>query len=347
VLSGVPSVLGAVLPGDRADAAVSSVVFAGEGLPRTLVERVRRVFPGADVVNAYGQSETFYVSMGAVEPGGSGFAPIGVPLDAVRVLVLDPWLAEVPPGVDGEMHVGGLSVGRGYRGRPGLTAERFVADPTDGGGRLFRTGDLGRVAGGVLEFVGRADDQVKVRGVRVEPGEVESALSSHPQVGAAAVRVWDGRLVAYVTSGVAPDELRAFAAGRLPEYMVPSVFVAVDELPLTPTGKIDRNALPEPVIAPSSAYRAPRTHEERTLCTLFAEVLEVDRVGLDDDFFLLGGHSLLATRLVSRIRAELGSDVAVSKVFDHPAVAALSAQLVSANAVRPRLRRQATRGGAA
>ncbi|RDI25335.1 non-ribosomal peptide synthetase [Lentzea flaviverrucosa] len=345
VLSGVPSVLGAVLSGRRRDPGVAGVVFAGEGLPRALVERVRRAFPGARVVNAYGQSETFYASMGAVDPGGSGFAPVGAPLDAVRVLVLDPWLAEVPPGVVGEVHVGGLSVGRGYRGRPGLTADRFVADPTGGGGRVFRTGDLGRVVDGVLECVGRADDQVKVRGVRVEPGEVESVLCSHPLVGAAAVRVWDGRLVAYVTSGVAAAELRAFAGGRLPEYMVPSVFVAVDELPLTPTGKIDRGALPEPVVAPSSAYRAPRTHDERVLCALFAEVLEVDRVGLDDDFFLLGGHSLLATRLVGRIRAELGSDVAVSKVFDHPAVAALAAQLVPAKVVRPRLRRQVPSGG--
>jgi amino acid adenylation domain-containing protein/non-ribosomal peptide synthase protein (TIGR01720 family) len=347
VLSGVPSVLGSVLAGRPRDAGVTGVVFAGEGLPRTLVGRVREVFPAADVVNAYGQSETFYVSMGAVEPGGSGFAPVGVPLDAVRVLVLDPWLAEVPPGVVGEVHVGGLSVARGYWGRPGLTADRFVADPTGGGGRVFRTGDLGRIVDGALEFVGRADDQVKLRGVRIEPGEVESVLAAHPGVGAAAVRVFDGRLVAYVTSGVAAADLRAFAGERLPEYMVPSVFVAVDELPRTPTGKVDRSVLPEPAPAPSTTYRAPRTREERVLCALFAEVLEVDEVGLDDDFFLLGGHSLLATRLVGRIRAELGSDVAVSEVFDHPAAGALAGRLVPAKVVRPRLRRQVSSGGVA
>jgi acyl-CoA synthetase (AMP-forming)/AMP-acid ligase II len=341
VLSGVPSLLVPVLSGFSRASGVSNVVLAGEGLPWSAVDAVRKAFPDARVVNAYGQSETFYVSMGAVgEDDGLGFAPVGVPLSCVRVHVLDSALAEVPPGVVGEIYVGGRSVGRGYVGRPGLTAGRFVAEVSGGGGRLFRTGDLGRISGGALQVVGRADDQVKVRGVRVELGEVESVLSRHPAVSGAAVRVWDGRLAAYAAGVVTPGELRSFAAARLPEYMVPAVFVVMDALPATSSGKLDRAALPEPAgLGAGPGYRAPRDHRERVLCALFGEVLGVGQVGIDDDFFALGGHSLLVTRLRVRVRAELAAEMPMRGIFFNPTVAGLSGQLMSTKAIRPRLRR--------
>ncbi|WP_170176380.1 non-ribosomal peptide synthetase [Lentzea flaviverrucosa] len=349
VLSGVPSLLVPAL--SRFDGAngVSDVVFAGEGLPWSAVGAVRKAFPRARVVNAYGQSETFYVSAGVVgEDDGYGFAPVGTPLSCVRVHVLDSALAEVPPGVVGEVYVGGLSVARGYWGRPALTAGRFVADVSGGGGRLFRTGDLGRVVGGALQVVGRADEQVKVRGVRVELGEVESVLSRHPAVTGAAVRVWDGRLAAYTAGTAAPAELREFAVARLPEYMVPAVFVAVDALPATSSGKVDRAALPEPG-GPGAGpvHRDPRDHRERVLCALFGEVLGVGRIGIDDDFFALGGHSLLVTRLLARVRAELAEEVPLRAIFLNPTVAGLAGRLMSTKATRPRLRRRVSGGGVA
>jgi hypothetical protein len=365
VLSGVPSVLGGVVGGlcGVGGSAVCGVVFAGEGLSWGVVDRVRGVFPGVRVVNAYGQSETFYVSVGVVGVSGGvsggGFVGVGVPLGGVWVVVLDGGLGVVPPGVVGEVYVGGLSVGRGYWGGGGLTAGRFVADVCGGGGRLFRTGDLGRVSrGGVLEFVGRVDDQVKVRGVRVELGEVEGVVGGFPGVGQVAVKVWSGedaaaaRLVAYVVPepgvSLSTGELRAFVSGRLPDYFVPSVFVVVGRLPLTPSGKVDRAALPEPVVPDSeTSYRAPRSERESRLCVLFGEVLGVDRVGIDDDFFVLGGHSLLATRLAGRIRAEFGGELLVSKIFDNPTVAGLSDLVVSAEAARPLLRRRVSGGGVA
>ncbi|RDI25336.1 non-ribosomal peptide synthetase [Lentzea flaviverrucosa] len=352
VLSGVPSVLNLLLSGvDAPDAPVTGVVFAGEGLTWAVADAVRRVFPAARVVNAYGQSETYYASLGVVErTGGVGLAPVGAPIGGVRIHVLDEALAPVPPGVTGEIYVGGASVGRGYRDRPGLTAGRFVADPAGSGGRMFRTGDLGRVADGALVFAGRADDQVKVRGIRIEPAEVESVTGGHPGVAAVAARVWDGRLVAYVvpvevggigtvadlvdvdvdlTAGLSAGELRAFVAARLPEYMVPSVFVVVDELPLTPSGKVDRAALPEPQ-APVGAYRAPDGHTEQVLAAVYAEVLGVDVVGVDDDFFAVGGDSIRSIQVVSRARAR-GVGISPREVFRQRTVAAL-AELVEGRA---------------
>ncbi|WP_405662875.1 non-ribosomal peptide synthase/polyketide synthase [Streptomyces sp. RK9] len=356
---------GGCTPGSGPD----TLVFAGEALPASLVRRVRDAMPGVTVVNAYGQSETFYATVFALaadtEWQGVGSTPIGTPLGNMRTYVLGPTLTPVPPGVVGELYVAG-NIGRGYHGRAALTADRFVADPYGpAGGRMYRTGDLARWnADGQLEYRGRSDAQVKVRGFRIEPAEVEAALTAHPEVAQAVVVARDDggpagrRLVAYVVpdggagGGTAAADggtagtgggtagagggvagLRDFVAGRLPGHLVPSAFVTLERLPLAPNGKVDRGALPEPEFA-GNGYRAPRTPREEALCALFAEVLGVRRAGIDDDFFDLGGHSLLATKLISRIRAVLGAEVALRTLFAHPSVAGLAPALADGPGAR-------------
>ncbi|MFJ5779588.1 amino acid adenylation domain-containing protein [Streptomyces sp. NPDC093094] len=356
VVSTVPSAFAELVDRLPAGTAVETVVFAGEALPSSLVERTRAALPGVRVVNAYGQSESFYATaftVGEDTGAPAGSAPLGTPLGNMRAYVLGPGLTPVPPGAVGELYVGG-HVGRGYRGRAGLTAERFVADPFGpAGARMYRTGDLARRDDeGRLVYEGRGDAQVKVRGFRVEPGEVEAAVAAHPAAARAAVVARDGsggkRLVAYVVpSGeTSAEELRRFTGERLPEFMVPSAFVLLDRLPLMPNGKLDRAALPEPEFT-GTEYRAPGTPREKALAGLFAEVLGVDRVGVDDGFFELGGHSLLATRLISRARAELGIEIPIRKIFDLPTVAALAAwSQESAAPRRPSLRQMTVRSEA-
>ncbi|RDI25353.1 non-ribosomal peptide synthetase [Lentzea flaviverrucosa] len=332
VLSAVPTVFAELV--DRLDGNVlaDAVVFAGEPLPAGLVRRVRRALPGARVLNAYGQSETFYATVHSVPSDvdcTSATAPIGRPVGGMRAYVLGPALRLVPPGVAGELYVGGV-IGRGYHARPGLTAGRFVPDPFGPpGARMYRTGDLARwTAAGELEFAGRADGQVKVRGQRVEPGEVESALGTHPGTAQAVVAAGTDGLVAYlrpVVGGVLPGDaaLREFLAARLPEYMVPAHFVRLEEFPTTQSGKVDRAALPAPTPRYED-YRPPRSTEEKELAAVFAEVLGTDRVGVDDDFFAIGGDSIRSIQVVSRARAR-GVEVSARQIFEHRTVARLAA----------------------
>ncbi|MFB8083094.1 amino acid adenylation domain-containing protein [Streptomyces sp. NPDC056013] len=333
-------------------AGLGEVWTGGDVVPPEAVRRVMDACPNLTVVNAYGPTETttFATSHEIHRPFDyDGALPIGRPIDNTRLYVLDEHLGLLPAGVQGELYIAGTGLAQGYLDRPALTAERFVADPYGPpGSRMYRTGDLVRWSRqGEIEYLGRADQQVKLRGFRIEPGEIESALVAHDSVAQAAVivredRPGDKRLVAYLVGhgGTAPDPdaLRAHADGLLPDYMVPSAFVALDALPLTSNGKLDRRALPEPAATPVSSGRQPRNPREEVLCGLFADVLGVPAVTIDDDFFRLGGHSLLATRLISRIRTALGAELPVPTLFENPNVAALAERLDRAETARPKLR---------
>jgi amino acid adenylation domain-containing protein/non-ribosomal peptide synthase protein (TIGR01720 family) len=311
------------------------VLCSGEALPEDLAARFRASLD-VGLHNLYGPTEASVdVTSLAV---GDGPVAIGRPVWNTRVHVLDARLRPVAPGVAGELYLAGAQLARGYLGRAGLTAERFVADPF-APGRLYRTGDLARWrTDGAVEYLGRVDEQVKLRGFRIELGEIETVLSGHSSVAQVRVAASEDRLVAYVVpaGSFAVDEVRSLAKAALPEYMVPSAFVELAEIPLTPNGKLDRKALPDPGFTAGSG-RLPSTPREMALCEHFAAVLGVDSVGVDDDFFALGGHSLLVMRLAGRLRSALGIEVSLRAVFDAPTVARLAAVLSDAEESRPSL----------
>ncbi len=326
-------------------AALRRVVCSGEALPAELARRYYEVFT-TPLINLYGPTEAAVdVSVWRCVPGDERTTvPIGHPVANTELPILDRASRRVPVGVAGELHIGGIQVGRGYHRRPELTAEKFVPDPFGPGrrgARLYRTGDLARyLPDGAIEFLGRIDHQVKIRGLRIELGEIEAALARLPGVREAVVVVRadrpDGSLVAYLTAapGAPPPshaELRAALGAELPDYMVPAAFLLLDALPLSPNGKVDRRALPAPgAAAGGAAFSAPRTPLEEMIAGVWSEVLKADRVGRDDNFFELGGHSLLATRVLSRLRETLQVEVPLRALFEASTVARQAALVEAA-----------------
>jgi amino acid adenylation domain-containing protein/non-ribosomal peptide synthase protein (TIGR01720 family) len=314
------------------------LMLGGEAVGESLW---RAVAAAPDTVgsNLYGPTECTVDALSAPVTGDRPL--IGRPLRNVRAYVLDSGLSPVPIGVAGELYLAGVQLARGYLNRPGLTAERFVADPFGApGARMYRTGDRVRwTADGMVDYLGRADEQVKIRGFRIEPGEIETALLAHSDLAAAAVVAWDDdrghkRLAAYLVPAAggeqpAAAQLRSWLARTLPDYMVPAVFMFVAALPLTPSGKLDRRALPAPDLdgVASADYLAPRTPVERELARIWAEVLRVDRIGVEDNFFELGGDSILSILVTSRVRAALAVELSPRALFTTPTVAGLAAAL--------------------
>jgi amino acid adenylation domain-containing protein len=344
LLNTVPSAAAALVRLGAVPAGLVRINLAGEPLPRDLVEKLYA--HGAEVVyNLYGPSETTtYSTAACIAQGGSVPPEIGRFIANTRGYVLDPQLAPVPIGVPGELYLGGSGVARGYLGKPALTAERFVPDPfgpsagAEVGGRLYRTGDRVRWRpNGTLEYLGRMDHQLKLRGFRIEPGEIEVVLGQHPAVQTAVVSPREDasgevRLVAYVVPErpVDANELRRFLGQRLPEYMVPTAIVPLESLPLLPNGKLDRAALPPPDQSRSDLdenYNAPHTAVERMLADAWTEVLGVHRVGVHDNFFELGGHSLLATRVMARVQAAAGVELPVRVLFEEPTVEGMARRI--------------------
>ncbi len=333
-----PSVLAVLPPEDLPD--LETIISAGEACSAELVKRWalgRRFF------DAYGPTETTVcASMAQCDPNDSRAPTIGRPIANTRLYILDAHLQPAPVGVPGELCVAGVSLARGYLNRPEMTNAKFIRDPfsQEPGARLYRTGDLTRYRrDGNIEFLGRIDDQVKVRGFRIELGEVESALRQHAALRDAAVVAredapGDKRLVAYVVPHREPapsgGELKSFLKQQLPEYMVPSIFMAMASLPLSPSGKVDRRALPAPDMTRpelAHAYVPPRNSTEEKLAALCAELLGVDRVGVYDSFFDLGGHSLLATQFISRVRDDFRVELPLRNLFETPTISELATSI--------------------
>ena len=344
VLSQTPSAFYALQTADalqpelRHQLKLQTVLFAGEALEPQRLGTWLHNHPGLPrLLNLYGTTETtVHASLREIVDGDadSNVSPIGVPLAHLAFFVLDGWLRPVPAGVVGELYVAGAGIGCGYVRRPGLTGSRFVACPFGGpGARMYRTGDLvcwG--ADGQLQYLGRADEQVKVRGYRIELGEVRAALAGLAGVGQAVViaredRPGDKRLVGYVTGTADPAGIRAALADRLPVYMIPAAVVVIDALPLTPNGKLDTRALPAPEYAESDGYRAPSSAVEEILAGIYAQILGIERVGVDDSFFDLGGDSLSAMRVINAINTDLDARLEVRTVFDAPTVAQLALRI--------------------
>lgn len=346
----VPSMLQAFMSAVNAEKCRSlrQILCSGEALPRELVQRVRADLPFVELHNLYGPTEAAIdVTAWSCRQEPTGAVPIGYPIANTAIHILDPFLNPVPVGVPGEIHIGGLQVGRGYFDKPDLTAERFIPDPfriVEGSTRLYKTGDLARwLADGAIEYLGRNDFQVKLRGFRIELGEIEAKLKDYPGIrdALATVREDDAhgkRLVAYLLNhdGIETPaaELRVYLAKVLPEYMVPNVFVALAEWPLTTSGKIDRDSLPMPGAGAVvlQRYEAPQNEIEATLAGIWQELLSVEKVGRNDHFFELGGHSLMALDLAERLRTR-GLGLEAREVFSHPVLASLATVVAQSRTV--------------
>jgi acyl-coenzyme A synthetase/AMP-(fatty) acid ligase len=326
------------------DSRLRLVFLSGDWVPVGLPDGIREAFPGCEVVALGGATEAAIWSnaypVGRVDPEWPSI-PYGRPLDNARYYILDAGLRPVPVGAPGDLYIGGQCLALGYAGDSALTAVKFVPDPFgDAGDRMYRTGDRARHwADGTIEFLGRRDQQVKVRGFRIELGEIEATLAGHPDV-AAAVAVVHGtgehaQLVAYAVPepGRRPDfaALRDHLARHLPEYMVPAHLVPLDQVPVTPNGKLDRRALPDPAAGSGRPpYVEPGTTAEKAVARLWSELLDVDQVGVDDNFFDLGGHSMLIAQLVARLRATLDVDVPLDIVLDNQTAGAFAAAVEEA-----------------
>jgi amino acid adenylation domain-containing protein len=317
---------------------------SGEVLPLDLVDRFRTSLPEARLLNIYGSSEVTADATYYDATAGTALTsvPIGRPIDNTHVVILDRHKKLVPPLVAGEIHIGGDCLARGYWRQPDLTAQRFIPNPyrTDQSQSLFATGDLGRVlADGTLEYLGRADLQVKIRGIRIEPGEIEANLTSYPSIRQAAVVVHGEsqdtkKLVAYLvmseSSANSINDIRDYLKARLPDYMIPAIFIPMESLPVLPSGKINRLALPSPQqgsLGRREQLVRPRNAIEEKLCSIWCEVLELDEVGIDDNFFDVGGHSLSGMRVLARVRRDLRVDIPIRRLFDHPTIGELAVEV--------------------
>jgi amino acid adenylation domain-containing protein len=350
VITLTPSLLGLLLIPDLVEQlrVCKLWISSGEALPKATALRFRELLPGAHLINLYGCSEASGDSLfeDRMEEAGS----IGCPIWNTRVYLLGEELAPVLVDTRGELYLAGVGLARGYLGRPGLTAERFVADPFGPpGSRMYRTGDLAlRRPDERIEFVGRSDNQVKIRGIRVELREVEAMLRRYLPVSEVLVIAQDDqyaekRLIGYIVSATEPKQsgnrLRTMLQEFVPSYMIPAIIVVLERMPHTITGKIDQRALPPPEIVTTSGQREPLSPDELALCRIFADVLGLDHIGVEDNFSEMGGHSLLATRIVSRVRADLNVECSIAKLFEAKTVAGLAERLrIGEKISRPQLK---------
>jgi acyl-CoA synthetase (AMP-forming)/AMP-acid ligase II/acyl carrier protein len=317
-------------------ASLRLLVTGGEILPPAITRAWFEHLPSVHIANTYGPTEAAISATACylTAPATTRSVPIGRPLPGRRLYIVDSRDQLVPPGVPGELLIGGPALARGYLSHPALTAERFTPDPhTSDGTRLYHTGDLARwLPDGNLEYLGRTDNQIKIRGIRIEPGEIEAALGAFPGARGAAVLVreihGEPSLIGYVAgSGLETSPLKAWCQRFLPDYMVPVVLTVLDALPLTVHGKVDTNALPGPELLAATEYVAPQSPTEVVIAQIWVELLGVSQVGLRDNFFALGGHSLRAVSAVSRLRAAFGCPIDVRHLFEHPTVEGLSAEV--------------------